>query len=326
MVYLVITILTTSFSDKTLKTFTMEQAALILQWNNHQQTLAGAVESLQLTSPDVNLVCSDNGKRFSGNKIALSASSPFFYSLLKDHLLPPEVFIILSEVNSTHFESILAFIQTGTMTIAKTELDAVLVLATQLQIQCFSGIESQFPQRSSAGWGSSEPSIQSKHPECSLEVKSETDTDTDVIDEECYQNLKTHLIEEKLIKETGGWICLFCERKWADDNNNVRRHAKRHMESHLHVRFQCLGCGNVLKTKESFYFHRSNYCRNLYNVSAEPGFQMLLSKEKEDEEKNANASIDKETKEAQHKPDEENEDCQVGTQKHGLRSTRQGNI
>ena len=94
----------------------------------------------------------------------------------------------------------------------------------------------------------------------------------------------------------------------------------------INVRFQCQGCGNVLKTKESFYFHRSNYCRNLYNVSAEPGFQMLLSKEKEDEEKNANASIDKETKEAQHKPDEENEDCQVGTQKHGLRSTRQGNI
>jgi len=254
----------------------MEEATLSLQWNSHQQTLSGAVESLHLTSPDVSLVCADEGKRFSGNKIALSASSPFFYSLLKDHFFHPEIFIILPDVNSAHFESILAFLHTGTMTIDKNELDAVLVLATQLQIQCFSGTESQKTVKSSGVKSSEELEVESKPVEESSR-KEKFKNDDEVINEEVYQNLKTLLMEEKLINENEGWTCLVCQRQWVGDSNNIRRHARRHVESHLQVRFQCLGCGNILKTKESFYFHKSNYCKNSYS-SVEPGFQMVLDK------------------------------------------------
>ena len=57
---------------------------------------------------------------------------------------------------------------------------------------------------------------------------------------------------------------------------HVPRHARRHMESHLSVKFQCLNCGNCLNTKESLYYHRSNYCKHDY-ISSDAGFHILSS-------------------------------------------------
>ena len=70
------------------------------------------------------------------------------------------------------------------------------------------------------------------------------------------------------------WNCSLCDQKWLENSRNVRRHARRHMESHLNVKFQCLNCGNCLKSKESLYYHRSNYCKSRNNFQ-DSGYQIL---------------------------------------------------
>ena len=116
--------------------------------------------------------------------------------------------------------------------------------------------------------------------ECELEREKEGDTwkveypdhhqqmvpsDMNIIDAETYDNLKKNLVEESLKQEHEGktlvWTCGICNKKWPENTRDTRRNSRRHMESHLVAKFQCLMCGNILKSKESFYHHRSSSCQ-----------------------------------------------------------------
>ena len=89
-----------------------------------------------------------------------------------------------------------------------------------------------------------------------------------VIDEEKYQNLKQEMCDKNLKQETAdlsvSWRCGLCNKTWLDNTRDARRHAKRHMESHLFVKFQCVNCDKFLKTKELFYYHKSKYCEQYH--------------------------------------------------------------
>ena len=116
--------------------------------------------------------------------------------------------------------------------------------------------------------------------ECELEREKDGDTwkveypdhhqqmvpsDMNIIDAETYDNLKKNLVEESLKQEHEGktlvWTCGICNKKWPENTRDTRRNSRRHMESHLVAKFQCLMCGNILKSKESFYHHRSSSCQ-----------------------------------------------------------------
>ena len=92
-----------------------------------------------------------------------------------------------------------------------------------------------------------------------------------VMDEETYQNLKQEMCDKNLKQETVDqtvrWRCDLCGKTWLDNTRDARRHAKRHMESHLLVKFQCVNCDKFLKTKESFYYHKSKYCKHVHQQS-----------------------------------------------------------
>ena len=104
-----------------------------------------------------------------------------------------------------------------------------------------------------------------------------------VIDEEMYQNLKQEMCDENLKQETVdltvSWRCCLCNKTWPDNTRDARRYAKRHMESHLFVKFQCVNCDKFLKSKESFYYHKSKYCNCHSNsfVFLDPCLKSLCS-------------------------------------------------
>ena len=129
--------------------------------------------------------------------------------------------------------------------------------------------------------------------ECELEREKEGDTwkveypdhhqqivpsDMHIIDAATYDNLKKTLVEESLKQEHEGktlvWTCGICNKKWPENTRDTRRNSRRHMESHLVVKFQCLMCGNILKSKESFYHHRSSSCQQ--SGGAEVEYQILI--------------------------------------------------
>ena len=320
----------------------MSDSKFLLKWNVQKQTIADAIEDHRNQVTDVTLVCSD-GKTFISNQISLSASSQFFYSILKDHSHNP-IMIILPEASSTHFGSILSFVNTGEMTIEKDQMDEVLVLANHLQIKCLSiadlepenqeSFEPEFaadsaapieeietsraaspPQKRRIGKGGTRkhsrrfrsrslssrrrlasPNLRRRRsPEITRrEISTEMDDGAEgaVIDESEYQRLKVKVLDN-FIKEAGGWKCTLCDRRWDGDSINSRRYGKKHMECHLPVRFQCVGCGSILKTKESFYFHRSKNCKNVDECCAEPGFKLVIYPEAEKVNENviADASL-----------------------------------
>ena len=54
------------------------------------------------------------------------------------------------------------------------------------------------------------------------------------------------------------------------------------MESHLNVKFQCQKCGNALKSKESYYYHKANNCK-LNKHSEESGFVIYFGENSDDQ-------------------------------------------
>ena len=113
-----------------------------------------------------------------------------------------------------------------------------------------------------------------------VEIKSGVNVMTD----QDFKLLKARMCEDNLLKQASGWKCNLCDRVWNGDSVNSRRHSKRHMESRLHVSFMCLGCRSVMKSKESFYFHRSRYCKNIYEFD-DPGFHIVVQKEEAEKDK-----------------------------------------
>ena len=222
-----------------------------VHWSEHQTSLTSALNDFRHNLSDVTLVCED--LQIPANKLVLSACSSFFYSLLKDCTFTP-VIVFLPDTNPDHLVSLLSMLYTGKMTITKDDLEPVLATACELQLECFSV---KTPE-----------SCLKVPPSCSQEEEGFEFFDSDWLssyseqsmwesDEMRYQKMLCDMIKTNLKTEAVGggtnWHCLSCGKKWMENSTKDRRNAKRHMESHLHVRVQCGKCGSSFKTRESFW-------------------------------------------------------------------------
>ena len=248
----------------------------IIRLNDHGKTVENIINH---ASHDVTLVC--DGKEFLSNRIVLSACSPLLFSLLKEE---PDTdsprMMIVTDISSSLIDPILSFIHTGSMIINKADIGAVVAAASQLGIQSIEesksgmGVSDSFVGGGALNDG--ENNLVNSNKKHCIRVPD----GKEVIDEDTYNKMKNDLVNEelKLVKKdkTSTWFCGLCGKKWMENSRNVRRHARRHMESHLSVKFQCLNCGKSLNTKESLYYHRSNYCKHDY-ISSDAGFHILSS-------------------------------------------------
>ena len=89
----------------------------------------------------------------------------------------------------------------------------------------------------------------------------------DMISEEEYLKMRRRMVDTSLkkVSEQDGRTSLKCDicwNKWVGNVSKDRRRAVRHMGLHLQVRVRCSLCGVSLKSVESFYLHKTKFCKN----------------------------------------------------------------
>ena len=267
----------------------MSDPSFDIQWKDHQKYLPKSLRTfkillmLQLSVESLNQVHS--------NKLLLSACSPFMYSLLKDSTIP--AVLLVTETDSVLFSNLIRYIHTGSLVVNSDDIDKLGDIAGALGFNSFTTVEGENTaevqetvednreiDNLDVENGNELVNMNDGMMECELEREKEGDTwkveypdhhqqmvpsDMNIIDAETYDNLKKNLVEESLKQEHEGktlvWTCGICNKKWPENTRDTRRNSRRHMESHLVAKFQCLMCGNILKSKESFYHHRSSSCQ-----------------------------------------------------------------
>ena len=228
----------------------MANPSYVLQWSDHPNILASAVQDVLYRLPDVTFICDET--KIPASKLVLSACSPFLYSLIKDQTLN-STFITMPDTNPDQLTSIMSFLHTGMMTITKDDLDPLMATAHQLQLECLS--ETTEPcEKVSASQSEVEEAEELFDSDW---LSSRTEQSMWESDELKYQMMLRNMIKINLKMDTvdGGtnWQCLYCDKTWLGNSIKGKRNARRHMESHLHVRVQCGECGSSFKTRESFW-------------------------------------------------------------------------
>ena len=104
-----------------------------LTWNDFKDSLASEVGSLRNGEDfsDVTLVCEDT--KIQAHRLVLTASSPFFNSVLKmmDH---PKPMIYMKGTKVKDMEAVLDFIYKGEATVLKEDLETFMALAEELEL------------------------------------------------------------------------------------------------------------------------------------------------------------------------------------------------
>ena len=112
----------------------MQEEKLVVKWNdNLQERLQTSFGKLREDNDftDVTLVCED--QMLKAHKVILSASSPFFSSLLRAHPHPEP--LVIRGVKADDLAAMVDFIYLGEANILQEQLGRFLALAEQLQLK-----------------------------------------------------------------------------------------------------------------------------------------------------------------------------------------------
>jgi len=259
----------------------MSEPTFDIQWKDHKEVISKVITDLHDTH-DVTLVCGDS--QVHSNKLFLSACSPFMYSVLKDSTNP--AVILVTETDPVLFSKLIRYIHTGSLVVDRDDIDELGDLASAFGFNSFTPVNDE--KR-----GEDQEAVEDSRESDNLEKEGDfwkveypdpfpsqlsVPSDMNIIDAETYDALKKALVDENLKQEQEGetfvWICGICNRKWTENTKDSRRNSRRHMESHLVAKFQCLMCEKILKSKESFYHHRSS-CQHSFGAEVE--YQILVN-------------------------------------------------
>jgi len=105
-----------------------------LKWNNYQNHLVTAFESLLGENDFVDVTLGVEGKRLSAHKMLLSACSPYFRELLKGNPCQHPI-IVLRDIRYTDLHSLLQFMYNGEVNVHQDQLNSFLKAAESLKIR-----------------------------------------------------------------------------------------------------------------------------------------------------------------------------------------------
>ena len=130
----------------------MPDEKLCLNWNDFQDLVKVSFGELRTDTDftDVTLACEDQSIK--AHKVVLSACSPFFKKLLKNHP-HPQPLIYMKGMKSSSLTAIIDFLYLGEANVFQDDLDDFLALAEELQLKGFDGnsegIVPEYPTESS---------------------------------------------------------------------------------------------------------------------------------------------------------------------------------
>ena len=112
----------------------MTTEKLCLVWNDFQSHVQVSFGELRTDTDftDVTLACEDQSIK--AHKVVLSACSPFFKKLLKNHP-HPQPLIYMKGIKTSSLTAIIDFLYLGEANVFQEELDSFLALAEELQLK-----------------------------------------------------------------------------------------------------------------------------------------------------------------------------------------------
>ena len=250
-----------------------------LKWNDFQQNTATSYQDLrqELEFSDVTLVCEDD-QQIEAHKIILSASSPFFKTVLKrnKHSHP---MLYMKGFKGKDLAALVDFIYLGEANIYQEDLDTFLTLAGELQLKGLA--DSQNDINHTDGKSIKEEllkldiargnSIRPKQKEAKNlrnyikygEESKENSYELVSADEgtSLMNSSKEDLsgqINSMMEKITGGnykWKCTVCG-KMTKQKQDISRHIETHIEG---ASYPCNLCGVVKRSSNALNLHTSRY-------------------------------------------------------------------
>ncbi len=118
-----------------------------LRWNDFEANVSGSFRELRAEADffDVTLACNESAssssaapsasKTLQAHKVILSASSPFFKSMLRNVVGHPNPLIYLRGIKFSDLEHVLDFVYHGEVNVAQDDLNSFLAVAEDLQIK-----------------------------------------------------------------------------------------------------------------------------------------------------------------------------------------------
>lgn len=112
----------------------MADQQFCLRWNNHQNTLISVFDSLLEGEILVDCTLAAEGKFLRAHKVVLSACSPFFSDLLRQHYEQHPI-LIMKDVKFEQLKAMLDYMYRGEVKISQEKLGTFLKAAESLQIK-----------------------------------------------------------------------------------------------------------------------------------------------------------------------------------------------
>ncbi|KAE8747853.1 hypothetical protein FOCC_FOCC005465 [Frankliniella occidentalis] len=112
----------------------MADQQFCLRWNNHQNTLISVFDTLLEGEILVDCTLAAEGKFLRAHKVVLSACSPFFSDLLRQHYEQHPI-LIMKDVKFDQLKAMLDYMYRGEVKISQDQLGTFLKAAESLQIK-----------------------------------------------------------------------------------------------------------------------------------------------------------------------------------------------
>ncbi|KAJ1529442.1 hypothetical protein ONE63_006220 [Megalurothrips usitatus] len=112
----------------------MADQQFCLRWNNHQNTLISVFDTLLEGGILVDCTLAAEGKFLRAHKVVLSACSPFFSDLLRQHYEQHPI-LIMKDVKFEQLKAMLDYMYRGEVNISQDQLSTFLKAAESLQIK-----------------------------------------------------------------------------------------------------------------------------------------------------------------------------------------------
>ncbi|XP_037077125.1 protein bric-a-brac 2-like [Pollicipes pollicipes] len=105
-----------------------------LRWNNYQSNLTSVFDQLLQSESFVDVTLAVAGRSLRAHKVILSASSPYFQSLLHDNPCQHPI-IVIDEVAFADMQAVVQFMYKGEINVAEQQLPSLLKVAETLKIR-----------------------------------------------------------------------------------------------------------------------------------------------------------------------------------------------
>ncbi|XP_043189664.1 protein bric-a-brac 2-like isoform X2 [Amphibalanus amphitrite] len=146
-----------------------------LRWNNYQSNLTSVFDQLLQSESFVDVTLAVAGRALKAHKVILSASSPYFQTLLHDNPCGHPI-VVIEDVSHADMQAIVQFMYKGEINVAEQQLPSLLKVAEALKIRGLADVpegetvtrraapEPQRRQASAEAGGSPEPAAAGRAP------------------------------------------------------------------------------------------------------------------------------------------------------------------